>query len=285
MTLDMPIDPHAAAPRLTDEQLAEVLRLLRGSDSVELKVTIPEQAHRATIRGLPLDPVEAQPRQVFFFDTPELALNQAGVVVRARRIQGGRGDTVVKLRPVVPDDLPPDVRRSAAFNVEVDLMPGGFVCSGSMKGRSTGDEIRGVIAGEGPLRKIFTKEQRAFYDAHAPSGVTFDDLVPLGPTFVLKSRFMADELGRSLVAELWLYPDGSRILELSTKCLPAETFQVSAEARIYLKQHGVALGGVQQTKTKTALEFFSGELQQGDAGVEGIGAGGDGAAASEVDAS
>lgn len=251
---------HEAAPRLTDEQLTEVLRLLKGSDSVELKVTIPQTEHRATLRGLPLDPVEAQPRQVFFFDTPDLRLNEAGVVVRARRIQGGRGDTVVKLRPVEPDDLPDEVRKSAAFNVEVDLMPGGFVCSGSMKGRSTGQEIRDTIAGDAPLRKLFTKEQRAFYDAHAPEGITFDDLVPLGPTFILKARWTADELGRSIVAEYWLYPDGSRILELSTKCLPSETFQVSAETRIYLKAHGVDTGvGIQQTKTKTALEFFSAE--------------------------
>lgn len=255
-------DGSDTAPRLTDEQLSEVLRLLKGSDSVELKVTVPQTEHRATLRGLPIDPVEAQPRQVFFFDTPDLRLNQAGIVVRARRIQGGRGDTVVKLRPVVPDDLPDEVRRSAAFNVEVDLMPGGFVCSGSMKGRSTGVEIRDAVAGEQPLRKVFTKEQRAFYDAHAPEGLLLDHLVPLGPTFVLKGKFDAEELGRQLVAEFWLYPDGSRILELSTKCLPTETFQVSAEARIYLSQRGVVIGGAQQTKTKTALEFFSGEIDQ-----------------------
>ena len=64
-------------------------------------------------------------RQVFFFDTPELALNSAGVVVRARRRQNEEGDTVVKLRPVVPDQLPEDLRAMETFNVEVDAMPGG----------------------------------------------------------------------------------------------------------------------------------------------------------------
>jgi hypothetical protein len=249
------------ARQLSDEDLAKVLELVKGSDSVELKVTIPQTSHRATLRGLPLDPVEAQPRQVFFFDTPDLALNKAGVVVRARRIQGGRGDTVVKLRPVVPADLPAEVRRSPSFNVEVDLMPGGFVCSASFKGRSTGQEIRDALAGKQPLRKIFSKDQRAFFAAHAPAGIEMDSLVPLGPTFILKSRFTPAELGRSLVAELWLYPDGSRILELSTKCLPSETFQVSAEARAYLVGRGVVTGGTQQTKTKTAMEFFSAELK------------------------
>jgi hypothetical protein len=64
-----------------------------------------------------------------------------------------------------------------------------------------------------------------------------------------------------MVAELWLYPDGERILELSTKCAPAETLDVAASAREYLTSKGVDLGGEQQTKTKTALEFFSKELR------------------------
>ena len=76
------------ARRLSDADLAKVLELIKDADSVELKLTVPTRAQRATIRGLPLDPVEAQPRQVFFFDTPDLALNKAGVIVRARRIQG-----------------------------------------------------------------------------------------------------------------------------------------------------------------------------------------------------
>jgi hypothetical protein len=64
-----------------------------------------------------------------------------------------------------------------------------------------------------------------------------------------------------LVAELWVYPDGSRILELSTKCAPSEALQVAAEARAFLMGRGVDLGGEQETKTRAALEFFSGNLE------------------------
>jgi hypothetical protein len=139
-------------------------------------------------------------------------------------------------------------------------MPGGYVASGSMKGKSTGAEIRDVLGGVIPLRKIFTKEQKAFFAAHAPAGIALDQLVPLGPTFILKLVWFPKELNRKFVAELWLYQDGSRILELSTKCLPAETFQVAAEARAYLSKLGVDVGGAQQTKTRTALEFFQAQL-------------------------
>ena len=56
---------------------------------------------------------------------------------------------------------------------------------------------------------------------------------------------------------MWLYPDGTRILELSTKCKPAEAFQVDAETRAFLSSRGVNLSGEQQTKTRTALDYFS----------------------------
>jgi hypothetical protein len=79
---------------------------------------------------------------------------------------------------------------------------------------------------------------------------------------VFKLKFSPEELRRRMVAELWLYPDGERILELSTKCAPNEGFQVAAETLAYLAGRGVDLYGEQQTKTKTALEYFSRSLKE-----------------------
>ena len=198
--------------RLTDEQVAEMLELTAGADSVELKLTVPESSLRSTVRALDMDPLDAQIRQVFFFDTPDLALNQAGVVARARRIQGKGGDSVVKLRPVVPDALPDELRMSPNFGVEVDAMPGGFVCSASLKAKLGPTAVRPAVFGETPLRKLFSKEQRTFFKANAPDGIVLDELSILGPLFVLKLKWSPQGFGRPLVAELWLYPDGSRIL-------------------------------------------------------------------------
>jgi hypothetical protein len=77
---------------------------------------------------------------------------------------------------------------------------------------------------------------------------------------VLKLNFVPRAFARKVAAELWLYPDGSRIFELSTKCPPAEAFPVAAETRAYLEGLGIDLFGEQQTKTKTALEFFAAQL-------------------------
>ena len=258
------IDQPALAKPLSAEEIGQVLKLGKGANSIELKLSVPATGHRATIESIGLDPVEAQPRQAFFFDTPDLALNQAGVVVRARRIQGGDADTVVKLRPVDPSTIDPELRRSAAFKVEVDVMPGGFVCSASFKGVCSGEEVLDVTSGAKPLRKLFSKEQRAFYDAHAPAGITMDKLVVLGPTFLLKAKHQPKDFDRPITIEMWLYPDGSRILEISTKCLPKEAFQVGGEFKAYLAGHGIVLGADQAPKTKTALEFFSARLKEGE---------------------
>ena len=246
----------------TGDQLQELLALIKDSDSVELKVTVPDSALRSTGTALGIDPLDAQIRLVTFFDTPELALDKAGVVVRARRIQGKGDDSIIKLRPVVPTELPAELRRSASFNVEVDALPGGFVCSAAMKGALRPTDVQSALRGELAQRKLFSKEQRAFFRAHAPEGLGLDELRVLGPVFVLKQVIVPPEYGRRLVAELWLLPDGSRILELSTKCAPAEAFQIAVETRAYLESKGLDLSADPQTKTKTALEFFAARLAE-----------------------
>jgi hypothetical protein len=139
-------------------------------------------------------------------------------------------------------------------------MPGGYVCSGSMKRGLGVNVVRPTVFGERPLRKLFSKEQRALYEAHAPEGVALDDLAILGPIFVLKLRWVPEDLARKLVAELWFYPDNSAILELSTKCAPNEAFQVAAETKAFLAKHGVEASAEQETKTKKALEFYAATL-------------------------
>jgi hypothetical protein len=253
--------PAVATPQVSDEALVEMLSEIKRADSVELKLTIAEAAQRSAIEALGMDPLGAQVRLVHFYDTPDLKLESQGVVVRARRVAGKGDDSVVKLRPVVPAELPSEMRESPACVVEVDAMPGGHVCSASLKGVPR-TSVREVAAGNAPLRKLFSKEQRAFFAEHAPEGVGFEDLSLLGPIFVLKLKATPEGFARKMVVELWLYPDGTRILELSTKCAPSEAFQVAAESRAFLAERGIEVGGAQTTKTRKALEFFSKQLKQ-----------------------
>jgi hypothetical protein len=247
-------------PALSGQQLVELLGVLGSVDSVELKLTVPDENRRSTVAELGMDPLEAQIRQVVFFDTPDLTLSSHGLVLRARRVQRKPGDAIVKLRPVVPDQLPESLRKSPSFGVEVDASPEGFVCSGTMKTEAADAKVKAVLAGDVPTRKLFSKEQRELFTAYAPEGIAIDDLAVMGPVTVFKLKFVPPGTERRFVAELWFYPDGSRVLELSTKCLPADAFATAAESKAMLAQRGIDLSAPQQTKTKSALEFFAAEL-------------------------
>ena len=121
--------------------------------------------------------------------------------------------------------------------------------------------VRAVHHEELPIQKLYSKEQREYFADHAPAGLSINDLRILGPIFVLKLKSPPGKFGRRLVTEMWLYPDGSRILELSTKCAPHEAFEAAAQGRAYLAEKGIDVGGAQTTKTRKALSFFSNELR------------------------
>ena len=254
---------RARVPRarnLTVDRVAELLRELEKVNTVELKLSVPDSGLRSAVQSLGMDPLDAEIRQAAFLDTPDLTLNGAGMAVRVRRVQRKPGDAVVTLRPIDPSTLPTNLRESPAGGVELAAMPGGYVVSATMKGKIDDVSIRDAWAGRLPVRKLFTKQQRAFYKRYAPEGLAIDDLSLLGPVTLLKLKFTPPDFDRRLVAELWHYPDGSRILELSTKCLPAEAFTAAADTRAFLVRHGIDVTGAQQTKTKTALNFFAKQL-------------------------
>ena len=73
--------------------------------------------------------------------------------------------------------------------VEVDAMPGGFVCSGVAEARPRrATRVREAVRGERRIAKLFSKEQRAYFAAHAPEGIELDELEIFGPIFVLKPK-------------------------------------------------------------------------------------------------
>ena len=120
--------------------------------------------------ALGVDPLDAQIRQVYFFDTPDLALNKNGLVVRARRVQQKGDDSVVKLRPVVPSELPAKLRLSPNFGVEVDAMPGGYVCSGSMKRTLGMTDVKDSVTGEPASQALLQGATRAATPRTHPTG-------------------------------------------------------------------------------------------------------------------
>ena len=238
------------------EELLEMLDRLVEVPSVELKMNVPAD-QRMALSGLHLDAMEGRLREVFFFDTPDLTLYHHGVVVRARRTQGADDDTVVKLRPAAPDALSPAVRASKNLKLEMDVTRGAYVVSASLRGSRRGGAVRQAVSGDRPLERLFTKEQRSFFAEHAPAGVDWGDLVPLGPVLVVLLKFVPPGLPRRSTIEQWHYPGEIPLVELSTKTTPQHVLQVFAEGARFVRGHGLSASGAQEPKTRKALEFFA----------------------------
>ena len=251
-----------ALPSYDADQLDELLRILRGVDAVELKLTVPHADQRRVLRSLGLDPLEARIRQVAFVDTPDQRLSEGGLVLRARRTQGRPGDLTLKLRPMLPEDVPEGLRALAGFKVEVDASPADFTCSCSLTAEVSDRKVQELLADHAVVGDLLDRDQRALLAARLPAGVGVDDLRVLGPLTLLKAKIRPDGFDRALVAELWFLPDGARLLELSTKAAPAEAFQVAAETRVLLHRHGLDLGAPQETKTRTALAALAAALEK-----------------------
>ena len=215
---------------LSDEDVASILALTAGADSVELKLTVPEASSDRPWRHSAWIHRGADPAGLLLRD-PDLALDRAGVVVRARRCAGRGHDSVVKLRPATASCRPSAAL--AEFRRRGGCDAGRSRLLGVDEGHARKERRARVHPGGKPLRKLFSKEQRAFYEEHAPDGRRTRRPRRARTDLRAQGQVLAQGLHR-MVAEVWLYPDDSRILELSTKCAPNETFQVAAEGRAYL---------------------------------------------------
>jgi hypothetical protein len=241
-----------ALPAYDAEQLAGLLEALPDVDSVELKLTVPEADQRTVVRKMGIDSIDAEIRQVVFVDDPGLQLSSAGVVVRARRTQRKSGDVTVKLRPMLPRDVPAGLRNLPGFKVEVDASPAGYTSSCSLTAKVADKKVKELINGDRDLVDVLDDAQRDLLADRLPATVDIDDLRVLGPVHLLKCKFSPEGFSRTMAAELWLLPSG-RILELSTKCQPHLAFQVAAETKVFLAGHGIDLGAPQELKTGSAL--------------------------------
>ena len=77
--------PSSSAAVLSPEQLVDFVALLPSVDSVELKLSVPEEHTRSSVMALGMDPLDAQLRQIVFFDTPDLASYHLAAHRRRRR--------------------------------------------------------------------------------------------------------------------------------------------------------------------------------------------------------
>ena len=181
------------------------------------------------------------------------------MVVRARRVQGKGDDSVVKLRPVVPGDAARDscaARRASASRST--RCPAASSARRTLKGALRPTDVRAALAGElADPQAVLQGAARVLHRARAGRASGSTTSRSSARSSCSSCAWTPAELERRLVAEMWLYPDGSRVLELSTRCGTDEAFQVAAEMRAYLTAAASTSSGEQQTKTRKALEYFA----------------------------
>ena len=148
---------------------------------VEIKVTIRENQELLATRALNLSEEKAQRREIYFFDTPSLALFEAGIILRARIVEDDPDDSTVKIRPADPSHIAQAWKDRDEFKLEGDWVGESKVCSASLDARQKNGEIEEVAAGKYELQKLFSAEQEQFLNANTDTKINFDSLVVLDP--------------------------------------------------------------------------------------------------------
>ena len=242
--------------RLAGDDLDRMFTLVREVGQVELKLTVDDASYEA-VRRLFRAGVE-RVRNVYYLDTQDLTLRRHGVLARVR---GGQrpNDSVVKLRPIAPDGVPAGLRRCDDFTVEVDVTPDSFICSGALKRRLGRHAVERAVDGKRGLRTLFSDQQIALINGRLSGRVAVDDLEALGPVTVRRTRPLpgGPGPGRGLELQEWTFPDGSRLLEVSTRCGSRDLLQTATHAKAFLDRHDIVQAGPCPTKADTALAYFT----------------------------
>jgi hypothetical protein len=246
------IDVSPGEPELDDDGAGKADG---NNDKAELKVTIdPVHIRRARYRlGLWND--QSETRNIWFFDTMSLDLYNAGMILRAREIDGDDDDSTVKLRPFTRPELDSELRTNDDMKCELDRDPDGATTACSLKVEQAEGQIDEVAAGERQLRTLFSSEQEYMFEVHGP-GLAMTDLEPLGPIPARVWTLRSDEVSEKVTAELWYMPDGSQVLELSTKVDLADADDAMDDLLDFVADRDIDLDATQESKTKRALESF-----------------------------
>jgi len=227
------------------------------TDAVEIKVTIrPDQELRAE-RAMEVNEDSASVRLIYFFETPDLDLFNAGIALRARLVKGDADNSTVKFRSDKIEMVAPEWYRSKGFKVEADWVGDRAVYSVSLTREQGRNEIHDVANGDRAIEKLFSKDQERFLGEVCREPVDFAHLRVMGPIRALRWKMKYPDFAYQLSVEEWRLPNGDDLVEVSIKVPPAEALQARTVFEELLVKLGLDPKGAQETKTRTALKYFA----------------------------
>ena len=225
--------------------------------AVEIKITAHNDDEAKVLEILQQTADDPQSRTVYFFDTPNLALFDSGLVLRVRKIDGDDDDSTVKLRPVDPAGMSKDWLETEGLEVEMDRVGEKEVISAKLSAVQKRGEIDRAVSGERELHKLFNADQERLIAEFGPGQVTWEDLTVMGPIAVTKWKAPWPERDDEITVERWQLSDGTDLIEMSIKAEPTDATAMAEAFIALLRGLGLNVDGDQQTKTKGAMAFFT----------------------------
>ena len=237
-------------------------RLLAGAEAIEIKATIPHQQIAAALKRYNLTARNDDERYVYFFDTPQLDLLQAGIVARARRVVGDEHDSTIKFRPVDPAKVGRKWRKFKDFKIEADASEKGVVKSASFSMPVAKGLIKRVVARDKGIAALFTVEQEEFLKEMSARLPDLSKLSVLGPLRAQRWDFEDPACPWPITAELWRRGDGATLMEVSVKAPAVQGAAVMAGFLAFLAEVGAERDRGQQAKTHWAVDYYAARLRR-----------------------
>lgn len=225
--------------------------------NVELKFSISPDQIDLAFELFELDPGKASERDVYFYDTPTLALYAGGVILRARKLIHAADDSTVKLRPLEASDVPSSWFDFDGFKCEEDRSVGGSKSSCSLSWPQDKGEIDAVADGSREIMKLYSAEQEQFSSENASVQPSWASLEVLGPAEAWVWSVKSSRLNRKLTIEYWSLGGDEDLLEISTRTTSTNADSVMVEVADYLYDRGFDTSAGEDGKTKAALDYFS----------------------------
>ena len=237
-------------------------------ESVEIKVTLAGSNVGDAVAALGLP--EGQRWRILFFEdvttglVPSTPLLEIGVVLRARRKSGAKGDSTVKLRPCRWSQLSRDFfanrdNDSTELKIEADWAGRKRTLAASLTTDWDDDRVVAVQSGNLPPADLFNPEQRRFLEQCSPSRVNLGALTALADITATRwKEFPAKAAGRDLSvrAERWEIDGAIDFLELSIVSDLARAERNQAALQDFVADRSLVEEQNQENKTQRVLSYL-----------------------------
>ena len=235
-----------------------------GSDKEQVEVKFEAQGNTPdqVLMQLTSGKEAKEKRDIYFYDTPQLALAHHQLILRSRKTTLGDDpdDSTVKLRGDTANNVSDDwlhlegAESKREFDMVVDKSK---VPSISITVAQHSGEIDDVKNAKRSVKKLFSRDQERFLEQYAGGTLEWENLKPMGPVKaeIWKLR-QPNGLDLHLTIERWNV-DGKLFLEISTRTDPKEADRVAINLKDFVKSKGIKESDDPETKTEFVLSHFA----------------------------